>query len=53
MKGPSGRVDALAWNGDVLTSGNYNGLILERDVRTPSLDLERRSVFHEGEVSRK
>lgn len=46
MQGQSGRVDALAWNGDVLTSGSYDGLILERDVRTPSLVLERRSIFH-------
>jgi cell division cycle 20-like protein 1 (cofactor of APC complex) len=53
MDGQSGRVGTLAWNGDVVTSGSYDGLILERDVRTPSLILERRSVFHEGEVSRK
>jgi cell division cycle protein 20 (cofactor of APC complex) len=39
MKGQSGRVDALAWNGDVLTSGSYNGLIMEHNVRTHSLVL--------------
>jgi hypothetical protein len=52
MQGQSGRMDALAWNGDVLTSGSYNGLIMEHNVRTPSLVLEIPSVFHEGEVSR-
>jgi WD40 repeat protein len=53
MAGQSGRVGALAWNGDVLTSGSYDGLIVEHDVRTPSLILEIRSAFHQGEVSRK
>ena len=53
MEGQAGRVGALAWNGDVVTSGSFNGLIMERDVRTPSLVLERRSAFHEREVSRK
>ena len=53
MESQAGRVGALAWNGDVVTSGSFNGLIMERDVRTPSLVLERRSAFHEREVSRK
>jgi cell division cycle protein 20 (cofactor of APC complex) len=53
MEGQSGRVGVLAWNGDVVTSGSYDGLIVEHDVRTPSLVLERRSVFHPGEVSMK
>jgi cell division cycle protein 20 (cofactor of APC complex) len=41
MEGQSGRVGVLAWNGVVVTSGSYDGLIVERDVRTPSLVLER------------
>ncbi|PNF13622.1 Fizzy-related protein, partial [Cryptotermes secundus] len=48
MESQSGRVRALAWNGDV-TSGSYDGLIMEGDVRMPSLVLER-SAFHEREV---
>jgi cell division cycle protein 20 (cofactor of APC complex) len=53
VQGQSGRVGVLVWNGDVVTSGSYSGLIVERDVRTPSLIVERRSVFHQEEVSRK
>ncbi|XP_023724837.1 fizzy-related protein homolog, partial [Cryptotermes secundus] len=49
MEVQSGRVSALAWNGDVVTLGSFNGLIVEHDVRTPSLVVERRSAFHERE----
>lgn len=36
LQGHSARVGALAWNGDVLSSGSRDRLILQRDTRTPS-----------------
>jgi cell division cycle 20-like protein 1 (cofactor of APC complex) len=53
MQGHSARVGALAWNGDVLSSGSRDRLILQRDVRTPSLVVERKLVGHRQEVRRK
>lgn len=53
MQGHSARVGALAWNGDVLSSGSRDRLILQRDVRTPSVVVERRLVGHRQEVRRK
>jgi cell division cycle 20-like protein 1 (cofactor of APC complex) len=53
MHGHSARVGALAWNGDILSSGSRDRLILQRDVRTPSLVTERRLVGHRQEVRRK
>ncbi|PSN47858.1 Fizzy-related protein [Blattella germanica] len=50
MQGHSARVGALAWNGDVLSSGSRDRLILQRDVRTPGLVAERRLVGHRQEV---
>ncbi|XP_021930487.1 fizzy-related protein homolog isoform X1 [Zootermopsis nevadensis] len=50
LLGQSARVGALAWNGDVLSSGSRDRLILQRDVRTPSLVTERRLVGHRQEV---
>ncbi|KDR10117.1 fizzy-related protein homolog isoform X2 [Zootermopsis nevadensis] len=50
LQGHSDRVGALAWNGDVLSSGSRDKLILQRDVRTPSLVTERRLVGHQLEV---
>merc|ERR1719460_2105190 len=44
------RVGALAWNGDNLSSGSRDRLILQRDVRTPPLASERRLVGHRQEV---
>lgn len=35
LVGHSARVGALAWNGDVLSSGSRDRLILQRDTRTP------------------
>lgn len=35
LQGHSARVGALAWNGDVLSSGSRDRLILQRDTRTP------------------
>lgn len=40
---------ALAWNGDILSSGSRDRLILQRDIRTPS-SIEARLVGHRQEV---
>ncbi|XP_021928902.1 fizzy-related protein homolog [Zootermopsis nevadensis] len=44
------RVGSLAWNGDVVSSGSRDGLILQCDVRTPSVVPERRLVGHRQEI---
>ncbi|BES90866.1 WD domain, G-beta repeat [Nesidiocoris tenuis] len=50
LHGHSARVGALAWSGDVLSSGSRDRLILQRDVRTnPSLH-NRRLPGHRQEV---
>eukprot|EP00095_Tigriopus_kingsejongensis_P003584 maker-scaffold140_size315649-snap-gene-2.25 protein:Tk03584 transcript:maker-scaffold140_size315649-snap-gene-2.25-mRNA-1 annotation:"fizzy-related protein homolog" len=36
LEGHTARVGALAWNGDMLSSGSRDRLILQRDIRTPS-----------------
>ena len=41
----------MAWSGDMLSSGSRDRLILQRDVRTPSVAPERRLVGHRQEVS--
>jgi hypothetical protein len=38
-------VGALRWNRDGVLSGNCDGLILKRDMRTPSLVAERIFIF--------
>jgi len=50
LSGHSARVGALAWSGDMLSSGSRDRLILQRDVRTPSVAPERRLVGHRQEV---
>jgi len=50
LEGHTARVGALAWNGDNLSSGSRDRLILQRDVRTPPLASERRLVGHRQEV---
>nr|CAD7603229.1 unnamed protein product [Timema genevievae] len=50
MKGHTGRVGALAWNGDILSSGSRDRLILQQDVRTPKLIEDRGLVGHRQEV---
>ncbi|XP_028134626.1 fizzy-related protein homolog isoform X1 [Diabrotica virgifera virgifera] len=50
LVGHSARVGALAWNGDVLSSGSRDRLILQRDTRTPQTVGERRLVGHRQEV---
>eukprot|EP00058_Branchiostoma_floridae_P013135 XP_002598623.1 hypothetical protein BRAFLDRAFT_118356 [Branchiostoma floridae] len=41
---------ALAWNADILSSGSRDRLVLQRDVRTPSVVPERRLAGHSHEV---
>lgn len=41
---------ALAWNADQLSSGSRDRMILQRDVRTPPLQSERRLQGHRQEV---
>ncbi|XP_038650141.1 fizzy-related protein homolog [Scyliorhinus torazame] len=50
LDGHSARVGALAWNADQLSSGSRDRLILQRDVRTPPLQMERRLQGHRQEV---
>jgi len=50
LDGHSARVGALAWNGDMLSSGSRDRLIFQRDIRTPSQTPERRLVGHRQEV---
>lgn len=51
LNGHTARVGALAWNGDVLSSGSRDRLILQRDVRTPCIIPDRRLAGHRQEVS--
>ena len=44
LEGHSARVGALAWNGDMLSSGSRDRMILQRDVRTPAVAPERKLV---------
>lgn len=41
---------ALAWNADMLSSGSRDRLILQRDIRTPSVVPERKLTGHRQEV---
>ena len=41
---------ALAWNGDMLSSGSRDRLILQRDARS-SNPVERRLIGHRQEVN--
>lgn len=50
LVGHTARVGALAWNGDMLSSGSRDRMILQRDVRTPNAQGERRLVGHRQEV---
>ncbi|XP_076440625.1 fizzy-related protein homolog isoform X2 [Babylonia areolata] len=50
LEGHNARVGALAWNGDILSSGSRDRLILQRDVRTPSIVPERKLAGHKQEV---
>jgi len=50
LEGHSARVGALAWNGDILSSGSRDRLIFQRDARTPNIVPERRLGGHRQEV---
>lgn len=50
LTGHSARVGALAWNGEILSSGSRDRLILQRDMRTPCVVGERRLGAHRQEV---
>ncbi|KAI5095264.1 fizzy-related protein-like [Silurus meridionalis] len=50
LEGHTARVGALAWNADQLSSGSRDRLILQRDIRTPPLQSERRLHGHRQEV---
>uniref|UniRef100_A0A3Q2Y1E8 Fizzy-related protein homolog n=1 Tax=Hippocampus comes TaxID=109280 RepID=A0A3Q2Y1E8_HIPCM len=50
LEGHSARVGALAWNADQLSSGSRDRMILQRDIRTPPLQSERRLHGHRQEV---
>ncbi|XP_041126128.1 fizzy-related protein homolog isoform X1 [Polyodon spathula] len=50
LEGHSARVGALAWNAEQLSSGSRDRLILQRDIRTPPLQAERRLQGHRQEV---
>lgn len=41
---------ALAWNADQLSSGSRDRMILQRDIRSPPLQAERRLQGHRQEV---
>ncbi|XP_028832281.1 fizzy-related protein homolog isoform X1 [Denticeps clupeoides] len=49
LEGHSARVGALAWNGEQLSSGSRDRVILQRDIRTPP-SAERRLQGHRQEV---
>lgn len=50
LDGHTARVGALAWNGDILSSGSRDRHIFQRDVRTPCIVPERRLAGHRQEV---
>ena len=50
LEGHTARVGALAWNGDILSSGSRDRHIFQRDVRTPSVVPERKLAGHRQEV---
>lgn len=51
LNGHSARVGALAWNGDMLSSGSRDRMILQRDVRVPGQPTsERKLAGHRQEV---
>ncbi|GAB6026085.1 Fizzy- protein [Chamberlinius hualienensis] len=50
LEGHTARVGALAWNGDILSSGSRDRLIYQRDVRTPCIVPARKLSGHRQEV---
>ncbi|CAG7817938.1 unnamed protein product [Allacma fusca] len=50
VQGHTARVGALAWNGDLLSSGSRDRSISQRDIRAPPRALERLLSGHRQEV---
>uniref|UniRef100_A0A8B9JBN7 Fizzy-related protein homolog n=1 Tax=Astyanax mexicanus TaxID=7994 RepID=A0A8B9JBN7_ASTMX len=50
LEGHTARVGALAWNVDQLSSGSRDRLILQRDIRAPPQQSERKLLGHRQEV---
>ncbi|XP_004928647.1 fizzy-related protein homolog [Bombyx mandarina] len=50
LQGHIARVGALAWNGDILSSGSRDRHIRQRDTRTPPIQLSRVLQGHRQEV---
>ncbi|XP_065569786.1 fizzy-related protein homolog isoform X2 [Artemia franciscana] len=50
LEGHTARVGALAWNGDMLSSGSRDRSILQRDTRISPQFTERRLAAHRQEV---
>lgn len=44
------RVGALAWNGEMLSSGSRDRMIIQRDIRTPMIVPQRKLSAHRQEV---
>uniref|UniRef100_A0A5F9C5H0 Fizzy and cell division cycle 20 related 1 n=1 Tax=Oryctolagus cuniculus TaxID=9986 RepID=A0A5F9C5H0_RABIT len=50
LEGHMARVGAMAWNAEQLSSGSLDRVILQRDIRSPPLQAERRLQGHRQEV---
>lgn len=50
LEGHTARVGALAWNAEQLSAGSRDRVILQRDIRSPPLQSERRLQGHRQEV---
>ena len=50
LNGDTKWVRSLAWNGQQLSSGRQGGLILQQDIRTPSLISEKKLSGHKSHV---
>ncbi|XP_065216805.1 fizzy-related protein homolog [Planococcus citri] len=50
LTGHSARVGALAWNGESLSSGSRDRMILQRDIRSPPNSSDKKLAGHRQEV---
>ena len=50
LQGHTARVGAIAWNGDLLSSGSRDRFINQKDIRTSPAIQERQLVGHRQEV---
>lgn len=51
LHGHTARVGAIAWNGDLLSSGSRDRFINQKDIRAPPAIPERQLVGHRQEVT--